>query len=282
MKTLIGITAILMWGSLALLGAKTSALPPFQLLFMCFSISFLLMLVKRKLTNKPLFVLSKMPKAHWLIGVCALFGYHLFYFIALNKAPVIEVSLIAYLWPMLLGLLISKGRNFYISIIGGSIGFFGVSLIILGENNFSLNEEYLMGYLLAFCCALIWSTYSWFLSTANNDVDDIGWLSLGVAGFSLITHLLFETSTWLFEAEQWLGILMLGIGPVGGAFYLWDIGIKHGNKTLLASLSFIAPVISSVLLVWAGVASWSNNIWIALLFILIGAGVNSIFKREIK
>lgn len=279
MKTLIGVIAILMWGSLALLGAKTSELPSFQLLFMCFSISFLLMLVKRKLNNKALFALSTMPKFQWLIGVGALFGFHLFYFTALDKAPAIEVSLIAYLWPMLLGLFISKGRNFHISIIGGSLGFFGVSLIILGDNDFSLNDNYLLGYILAFCCALIWSAYSWFLSSVNNDVDDIGWLSLGVAGLSLIAHFLFEPSHWKFEPEQYLSILLLGVGPVGGSFYLWDIGIKHGNKTLLASLSFLAPVISSILLVWAGVAAWSNTIWLALLFILMGAGVNSVFKR---
>lgn len=238
MKTLIGLIAILMWGSLALLGAKTSALPSFQLLFMCFSISFLLMLVKRKLTNKPLFILSTMHKSHWLIGVGALLGFHLFYFTALNKAPAIEVSLIAYLWPMLLGLFISKGRDFYISIIGGSIGFFGVSLIIVGDNDFLLNDEYLMGYLLAFCCALIWSAYSWFLSTANNDVDDIGWLSLGVAGFSLIAHLLFETSMWRFELEQWLGILLLGIGPVGGGFLFVGYWYKAWQQNITCQLEF--------------------------------------------
>ena len=38
----------------------------------------------------------------WLLGVGGLFGYHFVYFSAIRAAPAVEVSLIAYLWPLFL------------------------------------------------------------------------------------------------------------------------------------------------------------------------------------
>jgi drug/metabolite transporter (DMT)-like permease len=38
----------------------------------------------------------------WGLGVLGLFSYHALYFAAIGHAPAIDVSLIAYLWPMLI------------------------------------------------------------------------------------------------------------------------------------------------------------------------------------
>jgi hypothetical protein len=40
----------------------------------------------------------------------------------------------------------------------------------------------------------------------------------------------------------------LGLGPVGIAFFTWDIGMKQGNLPLLGVLSYAAPLISTLLL----------------------------------
>ena len=74
---------------------------------------------------------------------------------------------------------------------------------------------------------------------------------------------------------------MLGLGPVGGAFYLWDIALKKGNQQLLASLSFSTPLISSVILAIAGFNAWSANIIIALALILSGAIIANMKKKPV-
>ena len=181
--------------------------------------------------------------------------------------------MIAYLWPMLLVILVADKSNRFKALIGGLVGFIGISFIILDDSGLALNWDYLLGYGLAACCALIWSLYSWFLSTSGGDVDDIGWLSLVVALLSLLAHFLLEVDQWQFEQSQWVGVISLGLGPVGGAFYLWDQGLKKGNKSLLASLSFTTPLISSVALAGAGVNNWSFDIMIALSLILTGAWI---------
>jgi len=275
MATFLGVIAIFMWGGLAILGSYTVDIPPFQLLFLCFSLSTILMFIKRIKTRQALLTKPCLSLSQWLIGIVGLFGFHFCYFIALKNAPAIEVSMISYLWPVLFVLFISSKENFLFSLIGSLVGFIGIGFVIAGNEAISLSQEYIIGYSLAACCAFIWSFYSWFQSKAKNSVDDIGWLSMAVALLSLFVHTQFETSHWNFTAQQWLGILLLGIGPVGGAFYLWDIGLKKGNRKLLASLSYCAPLISAVILSLAGLNTWSINILISLFFILLGALISS-------
>ena len=67
-------------------------------------------------------------------------------------------------------------------------------------------------------------------------------------------------------AEQWWAIAGLGLGPVGLAFFTWDYGVKHGNIKLLGTLSYAAPLLSTLVLVLAGVAAPSITLlWAALL-----------------
>jgi len=279
LATSYGILAIFMWGTLALLGANTVHIPAFQLLFLCFSISAVLMFVKRIILKNKVFEKPKLNSAQWLVGVSGLFGFHFCYFMALKKAPAIEVSLIAYFWPMLLGLLLSSRDQLLKSIIGSIVGFIGITFIIVGDAGFSFNQEYVQGYGLAFLCALMWAFYSWFQSRSNNSADDIGWLSIAVALLSLIAHFVFESTQWQFSQNQWIAIILLGAGPVGGAFYLWDIGLKNGNKRLLASLSFCTPLISAIILSFAGLNSWSINILISLTLILLGALISNMKSK---
>lgn len=271
MATLYGLIAIILWGTLALLGTVTTNIPAFQLLSLCFAISAIIVIIKRIIIKKPIFSKPTLTRTQWLIGIVGLFGFHFCYFMALKFAPVIEVSLIVYLWPLLLAILVANKQNRFRALIGGSVGFIGIAFIIIGNGELSLNNEYRIGYLLAAICAIIWGCYSWFLSTSNNEVEDIGWLSAAVSLLALIAHWQLETSSWGFSLSEWAGILLLGLGPVGGAFYLWDMSLKNGNKQLLASLSFTTPLISSVILAIAGFNSWSINIIIALGLVLAGA-----------
>ena len=271
MATLYGLMAIGLWGTLALLGTVTANIPAFQLLSLCFTLSAIIVIIKRIAVKKPVFTKPTLTLKQWLIGIIGLFGFHFCYFMALKFAPVIEVSLIVYLWPLLLATLVANKQSRFRALIGGCLGFIGIAFIIVGNSELTLNSEYRIGYLLAVICAIIWGSYSWFLSTSNNDVEDIAWLSAAVALLALIAHWQFETSNWSFSVAEWGGILLLGLGPVGGAFYLWDIALKKGNQQLLASLSFSTPLISSVILAIAGFNAWSTNIIIALALILSGA-----------
>ena len=85
-----------------------------------------------------------------------------------------------------------------------------------------------------------------------------------------LSHLAFETTVWPQDAEQLEAIIALGVGPVGAAFYAWDIGVKRGDIRLLGVSSYAAPVLSTAFLVLAGFAE--ARITLVLAALLIAGG----------
>ena len=281
MPTFIGIVAIIMWGVLALLSVYSSSIPPFQLLFICFSVSASLLFIKRVVKGERVLRLPDLTIEQWVVATSGLFGFHFCYFLALRHAPPIEASLIGYLWPLILGVVVAHSHHRVFAICGGLLGFIGCGILITGGQSIQFNSEYLLGYALAFLCALIWSGYSWFMSRTHSEVEDIGWISLLVALLALCAHLLTETSQWKLTGSAWISAILLGLGPVGGAFYLWDIGLKFGERQLLASLSFATPVVSSIALFVFGVSSLSSVVIIAIVFIITGALISNALPAAI-
>ncbi len=70
---------------------------------------------------------------------------------------------------------------------------------------------------------------------------------------SLISHLFLEQTIWPEGLVQWLAVFGLGFFPVGAAFYVWDYGVKRGNIQVLGASSYAAPLLSTLVLIIAGV-----------------------------
>ena len=91
------------------------------------------------------------------------------------------------------------------------------------------------------------------------------------AVLAAIVHIAFEPTVWPTDAWQWAAIVGLGLGPVGLAFYVWDLGVKHGDIQVLGAASYSAPLLSTVILILAGFATYSHTLLIACLLITAGA-----------
>mgnify|MGYP003631864891 CR=1 FL=1 len=100
--TLIGSTAVLMWGTLALFPTLTGPIPPFQLAAMSFGIASAFVVLKWLVRREDIAKHLRQPIGAWVLGTLGLFGYHFFYFMALRNAPPVEAGLIAYMWPLLI------------------------------------------------------------------------------------------------------------------------------------------------------------------------------------
>ncbi|WP_271273963.1 aromatic amino acid exporter YddG [Aliamphritea hakodatensis] len=284
--TLIGFSAILLWGTLALFTRLTDGLiPPFQLMAMSFAIAFLLMLSRFIFQGHLGLRHLKHPKRVWLLGISGYFGYHFCFFSAMQLAPAVEVSLLAYLWPLLIVLLagLLPGESLTLKhICGALLALLGCWLLISKPES-GFESRYINGYLLAISCAFIWSGYS-VLSRLISQVstDTVAWFCAGTSLLALICHLALETTVWPEKTTQWAGIIGLGIGPVGIAFFTWDYGIKRGNLQLLGVLAYAAPLISTLLLVAAGLADTSWTLAVASLTIVAGSLIAGIGKKPTK
>ena len=282
--TLIGFTAILLWSTLALATSATGAVPPFLLTALTFAIGGTVGLIAALVRGVGLEVLRQ-PWPVWLHGVGGLFGYHFFYFSALKLAPPAEAGLIAYLWPLLIVLLSSllPGESLRLPhIIGAVMGLAGTVVLLAGKaGGLGFAPEYLPGYAAAAVCAVVWATYSVLSRRFHNvPTEVVAGFCLATAALSALCHLAFEPAIWPAGATQWIAVAALGIGPVGLAFYAWDIGMKRGDIRLLGVASYAAPVLSTLLLVVAGYAAASWTLAVACALIVGGALVATLLARK--
>jgi drug/metabolite transporter (DMT)-like permease len=212
----------------------------------------------------------------WALGIGGLFGYHALYFTALQNAPAAEAGLIAYLWPLLIvlfsGLLPGETLRFH-HLIGAVIAALGAGLILV-QADLSFGGEFAIGYIAALACALFWSGYS-VLSRQVGDIptEVVAYFCLATAILSALTHLAVEDTTWPTHTLQWISIVGLGLGPVGLAFYLWDIGVKRGDIQLLGTASYAAPLLSTLVLVVFGAAPLTWTVGAAAILITGGAAI---------
>lgn len=273
--TLIGGIAALLWASLALLTTLARPVPPLQLVALTFGIAFAAALTKWCVEGRAAFARLRQPWPVWLLGVGALFGYHLFYFTALANAPAVDASLIAYLWPLLLVLFSSllPGETLrWWHLAGAAAGLAGAVLLVTRGGAVTFRSDYALGYAAAFACALTWSGYS-VLSRRLGAVptDVVGGFCGATAFLGLVFHLRFEQTLWPADMAGWAAIVALGLGPVGLAFFVWDYGVKRGDIKALAAFSYASPLISTLLLVAFGRAEASWAIAAACVLIVGGA-----------
>jgi drug/metabolite transporter (DMT)-like permease len=284
--TLIGFSAILLWSFLAFFTAASGKVPAFQLTAITFGIGGLAGVALWAVRPQAMKALRQ-PWPVWLLGVGGLFGYHALYFASLRIAPPVEAGLINYFWPLLIVLfsaLLPGERLRWYHVAGAVLALAGAALIVTGGQGFALKSEYMLGYLCALGGAVTWAAYS-VLSRrfATVPSDAITGFCLVTAVLAAICHLLFEQTLWPDTVWQWAAIVGLGLGPVGLAFYVWDIGVKHGDIQVLGAASYAAPLLSTSVLIATGYATYSHNVLIACLLITAGAilaAKQMLFRRK--
>lgn len=284
--TLMGLGAVVLWALLATLTLVSGRIPPFQLTAMTFAVGTLVGLAYMRLTGQTLAVLRAVPVGAHVLGVYGLLGFHTCYFFALQNAPPLEVSLIMYLWPLLIvlfsGLLPASmgGGLRWWHIAGAATGFAGTALILLAGKGTNLSfAGASFGVAMAFVAAFIWSSYSvasrFYAGVPSSAV--VAACAATAVGAGLL-HLALETTVAPAALRHWLAILALGLGPVGIAFYIWDDGVKHGDLRLLGVASYATPLISTLLLAALGLGAASGMLWAAAAMITGGALLASVDK----
>jgi drug/metabolite transporter (DMT)-like permease len=270
--TLVGLTAILMWSLLSVMTVATGKIPAFQLAAMTFAIGGLVGLLTWVGRGDAAMSLRQ-PLVVWAVGVGGLFGYHALYFLALRFAPPAEAGLLNYMWPLLIVLFSSflPGERLAVHhIIGAVLGLAGTVLLFAGSTS-GFAPGQVPGLIAAFIAAFVWAAYS-VLSRRLKAVptDAVAGFCLVTAALAALMHGLLETTVWPETTLQWLAVIALGIGPVGAAFYAWDIGMKRGDIRVLGAASYATPLLSTSFLIAAGFAQASANIAVAAILIAGG------------
>lgn len=273
--TLTGCGAILLWASLAPLTVLKGDLPPFQTTAITFAIGGLCIAVMALLRGRVHAIRPTWPSL--LLGVYGLFVYHTIYFAALGLAPAAEAHLVNSLWALFIVLFsaLLPGHRLSLRHAAGAFLGLGAAALLVAQklSGIPTGTGAQLGFLLAFIAALVWSSYS----VASRLVASVPSESLAVP--ALLTALLAAATSALLETwtppagtTAWAALVAMGLGPVGGAFLLWDIGMKRGRVATLGVLSYASPVLSTLLLVAAGLSQSSAALWLACAMMTV-AGV---------
>jgi len=272
--TILGAGAILLWATLATLTVLTGPIPPFQTTAIAFAIGGSVVALAALARGRS--HLMRPTPASLALGVYGLFGYHSLYFAALRLAPPAEAQLICSLWALFIVLfsgLLPGNRLKAGHVLGALLGLLAGTLLVwprLGAG--STDARSIIGFALAFGCALVWSSYSVasrLLATVPSESVAVSCLATSV--LACICSRLFEQWVWPEGAVAWAALAALGLGPVGAAFLLWDIGMKQGDVSLLGVLSYAAPIIATVLLVALGLAAPTWMLGLACGLMVLGA-----------
>ena len=261
--------AIALWASLASLGVSLTHIPPFLLTGIT--------LIIGSVPAWP-FVLRdpsqwRIPMRTLALGVYGLFAYHFLLFIALRHAPPVEANLVNYLWPLFIVVLapvVLPGVALRVPhVVAALLGFGGAAIAIVGGRE--LSGTLAWGYIPAAAAAFIWATYSLMTTRVTAfPTTAIGLFGLVSGALSLLCHVLLEPSVTL-QARDWSLLAVLGLGPLGGAFYLWDKALKLGDARHIGILSYITPLASTALLIVVSGRSFSWSIGLATAMIISAA-----------
>lgn len=266
-STLYALAAILIWSSLALTSVQLADVPPFLLVGLA--------LIIGGLCGLPRWRDWRVPAKTLLLGCYGLFGYHFCLFLALRFAPPLEANLINYLWPLLIVLLspvlLPPTRLETRHWLGGLLGLAGCVLIVLSKGSLSLSGQHGLGYLLAALAALMWSSYSLLTQRVPPfPTGAIGGFCMASGLLSLLAHAALEPA-YSLNASEWGWLALLGLGPMGAAFFLWDAALKRGDARAIGTLAYLTPLLSTALLALFGGGHFGWQAALALLLILSGA-----------
>ncbi|WP_239690896.1 DMT family transporter [Chromobacterium sphagni] len=268
---LYALAAIAMWASVATLSALTHALPPFFVAGVGLMLGSLLTIRRVGEWRVPVKVFAN--------GVYGIFGFYFFLFNAYRLAPVMEATVLSYVWPLLMVLLsplVLPGTRLGVNhILGSLVGFAGAALIVTG-GKLSLSMAAMPGYLMALGAAVVWASYSLFTRRLPACSDN------AVGGFCLMSGLLALGLHFAIEpaahptAIQWLMLLVLGLLPMGAAFLCWNRAMKLGDPRQTGALGNATPLLSTLMLVASGQAALNSSAALAVAMIVGGAALGSL------
>ncbi|AYZ32709.1 aromatic amino acid DMT transporter YddG [Serratia sp. FDAARGOS_506] len=277
--TLFGLLAILLWSSVVgLIRSVSEGLGPIGGAAMIYSVSAVFLLVAIGVPKWRSF-----PRPYLIVGSLLFVSYEICLSLSLGYAntrlQAIEVGMINYLWPcftVLMALALNGQKAKWWLLPGLLLSLFGIGWIMSGEGGWSPAQMLAnvrsnpLSYALAFSGAVIWALYC-------NLTKKIAQGSNGVVLFIVLTAL----ALWLkyaFSAESGMQfsagvtVTLLCAGVAMGAGYAaWNVGILHGNMTLLATVSYFTPVLSAVFAALVLHTSLTANFWQGVAMVTLGS-----------
>lgn len=282
-NTLLGLVAILFWSTtIAFSRSLTEQLGTFTAAALIYIFAGLFGLVLEHVQFGGLQKLARVPRSYLLVcgGLFVLYMTALYLAVGLaaTRIQVIIVGLINYLWPalsLIFSVPLLRRRASALLPVGILLALAGTWLATTSDlNTIELMQDRgsLVPYGMALVAAVAWALYS-NLGRRMGEENESGAVPLFLLASGLllggIRLFVTETSHWTPAAVAELAYMALFPGML--AYILWDIAVRKGEIILVTSLSYLTPLLSTLVSALVLNIRPGAAVWLAAGLVIAGA-----------
>ncbi|WP_423194445.1 aromatic amino acid DMT transporter YddG [Cupriavidus sp. H18C2] len=200
-----------------------------------------------------------LPRAYLVWGSLLFVSYEVCLSLSIGYAntarQAIEVGMVNYLWPsftMLAAILFNGQRANWLIVPGFAVALLGIASVLGGDQGLdpagmAANiRDNPLSYGLSFCGAMIWAGYCTVTARIAQGKNAVTLFFMLTALVLWGKYLFTGGETMVFSAAGCL-YLALAACAMGFGYAAWNVGILHGNVTVLAGASYFIPVVSAAL-----------------------------------
>ena len=252
----IGLVAVLLWGAVVgSIRGLSEQLGPVGGAALMYSLASALLLATVGLGR-----VREFPRRYLVWGSVLFVSYELCLSLSIgyadNARQAIEVGMVNYLWPsftLLAAIVFNRQRANALIVPGFVLCLLGIAWVLGGEKgldlpgmvqNVRLNP---LSYGLAFAGALIWAAYCTVTARIAGGKNGVALFFMLTALALWVKYLFFADEgamRWSLQAALYLA---MAAAAMGFGYAAWNVGILHGNMTILAGASYFTPALSAAL-----------------------------------
>ena len=253
--TLTGLAAVLLWSSIVgLIRGVSESFGPTGGAAMMYTVASVFLLFSAGFPS-----LKTFPRRYLFWGSLLFVAYELCLSLSIGYAhsgrQAIEVGMVNYLWPtftLISAILFNRQRaNFWV-VPGFCLSMLGICWVLGGNQGLDIAEmsanvlDNPLSYGLAFAGAVIWAAYCTVTARHAEGKNGVTFFFMLVAA-ALWAKYLLAGGGGMHVGAPGVAYLALAACAMGFGYAAWNVGILHGNVTLLAGASYFIPVFSSAL-----------------------------------
>ncbi len=252
---ILAILLLLIWGlDFVICKAALSYFEPMILLTLKYAIGIFVVIVIKLIKTPKTMIKPKHIPIFFLCALMGEIGYFGLEYSAIKVMPVALVTVILAFVPIfsiLIERVVFKQKIHYSIVFGIIISVLGVGIIV-GPHFGGLGSKSIIGLVMAFAAAFLWSAYNFLTESLQNEYDDstITLFQVVAALCIMAPYAIWRQPDFSgVSTEILIGVIYLGIFGTGVAYLIYIRIINHLGSTTAALFANFLPL-SSAILAW--------------------------------
>lgn len=275
--------AVVLWGLLPLLRQQIAAVPPLLTAGLALGCAALVETLRgwlASLAHRPTtgtVAGASLPIGRGVVLSATLVGAIAFYFLGLDLAPAVPVTLVTYVWPLMFvaaSEVLTLGRVRGVVLAGGAVAFAGTAVLVTGGDAATAVAAHGPGYAAGLASGVSWVVYSLALRRGPT-LGPGAWPPLFTlaAVWAIGLHLALEPAAGALTAGTLAVCAVIGAGPYGVAFVAWAYGVRRGPAHTVGTLAYAVPLVAAGALVALGGAELGWHLLVGGAAVLAGVAL---------